>query len=177
MRPPTLPARARVSLAASILLSALLSPAAFALGFHGDRLEEKREIVRLEYQIRAAQLSADIPAMDRLLAEDYVGINVTGQVNTKAQFLNRVRNHDLTLSRIDLKAIRVKLVGDVAIVRVRCAVEGSSRGVPLVGDFHYTRIYHRGPSGGWKITHFEAKRVPARGQVIPTAVTAGASAT
>jgi len=33
--------------------------------------------------------------MDKLLSDDYIGITMTGQVNTKAQQLDRMRMHRL----------------------------------------------------------------------------------
>jgi ketosteroid isomerase-like protein len=54
----------------------------------------------------------------------------------------------------------VKLVGSIAIVTSHAEVEGTNEGVPVQGTFRYTRVYQRLPSGAWKITSFEATRVP-----------------
>jgi ketosteroid isomerase-like protein len=54
----------------------------------------------------------------------------------------------------------VKLIGSIAIVTSRAEVEGTNDGVPVRGTFRYTRVYQRLPSGMWKITSFEATRVP-----------------
>lgn len=45
------------------------------------------EIVDCEAQIRAAQLAADVPALDRLIAEDLLFTGPDGQLGTKAQDL------------------------------------------------------------------------------------------
>jgi ketosteroid isomerase-like protein len=54
----------------------------------------------------------------------------------------------------------VKLIGSIAIVTSRAEVEGTNDGVAVQGTFRYTRVYQRLPSGVWKITSFEATRVP-----------------
>ena len=100
--------------------------------------------------------------MDKLLSDDYVGISMTGQVNTKAQQLSRIRSHAFILTRIDLGEMKVKLVGQVAIVTVRASVEGTNEGTPMNGVFRYTRVYQHLPTGEWKITNFEETRIPAR---------------
>ncbi len=100
--------------------------------------------------------------MDKLLSDDYVGISMTGQVNTKAQQLSRMRSHAFVLTKIDLGEMKVKLVGQVAIVTVRASVEGTNEGIPMNGVFRYTRVYQHLPDGGWKITNFEATRIPNR---------------
>lgn len=151
----------RACLSASLLLAALPS-ATFGLGVHGQHEAEKREIVRLEHEWRAAQLDNNVAALDRLLADDYVGVNITGQVHTKSQLLNRIRTGKLTLSRIDVRELHVRVLGDIAVVRVSAAVEGLNQGAVIEGNFRYTRIYHRLPSGAWKITNFEATRIPSR---------------
>ncbi len=135
-----------------------------AMGFGGQHQKHdyKREVELLENQWRTAQLAGDVATMDKLLSDDYVGISMTGQVNTKAQQLSRIRSRALVISRIDLGEMKVKLVGQVAIVTVRAFVEGTSEGVPMNGDFRYTRIYQHLPAGGWKITNFEATRIPTR---------------
>ena len=152
----------RLPNAAMLVLCTLVAPS-FAFAFHGDHHPgSKRQIELLELEWRAAQLAGDVPAIDRLLADDFVGISMTGKVNTKAQLLSRMRDGHLVLSRLDLKDMKVKLLGEIAIVTVRAAVQGTSDGAPGNGIFRYTRIYHRTPGGTWKITNFEATRVPSR---------------
>jgi len=149
---------------ALVLLLLVSGPCLLAMGFGGQhgKHDYKREVEHLEEQWRAAQLAGDIATMDKLLSDDYVGISMTGQVNTKAQQLSRIRSHAFVITRIDLGEMKVKLVGQVAIVTVRAFVEGTSEGVPMNGDFRYTRIYQHSPAGGWKITNFEATRIPNR---------------
>jgi ketosteroid isomerase-like protein len=154
----------------SMVASALLL-AAFGTGFadsvayadkqlHEKKHDAKRQVEQLEEQWRTAQLTGDVATMDRMLSEDYIGISMTGQVNTKIQQLDRVRDRKFSLTRFDLGEMQIKLVGAVAIVTSRAEVEGTNDGMPVKGTFRYTRVYQRLPSGVWKITSFEATRVP-----------------
>jgi ketosteroid isomerase-like protein len=126
--------------------------------------EVRQHIEDLEQQWRVATLAADVPAMDRLLSDDYVGISWNGQLNTKAMQLDRTRSRAFSLTRLDLYDSKVKIVGNVAIVTARAQVEGTSDGSDMKGTFRYTRVYQRLPSGTWKITNFEATRVPDPGE-------------
>jgi ketosteroid isomerase-like protein len=132
------------------------------LQLHEKKHDAKRQVEALEEEWRTAQLAGDIVVMDRLLSDDYIGISMTGQVNTKAQQLDRARDHKLVLSKLDLGERQVKLVGAIAIVTSLADVEGTNDGVPVKGTFRYTRVYQHLPSGEWKITSFEATRVPSR---------------
>jgi ketosteroid isomerase-like protein len=157
----------RTLIPAAALLAAVVMgwPAsAFCAGWNQPLREKKhdakRQVEALEEQWRQAQLAGDVAAMDKLLSDDYIGISMTGQVNTKSQQLDRMRMHKIALTKLDLGDRQVKLVGSIAIVTSRAEVEGTNEGAPVKGTYRYTRVYQRLPSGGWKITSFEATRVP-----------------
>lgn len=120
----------------------------------------KQQVEQLEEQWRTAQLADDVATMDKLLSDDYIGISLNGQVNTKIQQLDRLRSRRVALTRLDLSEMKVKLIGSIAIVTSRAQVEGSSDGASIKGIYRYTRVYQHMPSGIWKITSFEATRIP-----------------
>jgi ketosteroid isomerase-like protein len=142
---------------AAMLLTAPLTAAPRHLEHHKDA---KLEIMDLEQQWRSATLNGDASAMDKLLSDDFVGISWTGQVNNKMSQLDRLRTRHLTISRMDISDLKVKIVGAVAIVTSSAQIEGTNDGNPMSGTFRYTRIYQQQPSGDWKMTNFEATRVP-----------------
>jgi ketosteroid isomerase-like protein len=120
----------------------------------------RQAVEALEEQWRQAQLAGDVAAMDRLLSDDYVGISPSGTVTTKTQQLARIKNRVAVLTQLDLSDIKVKLIHDlVAVVTSRAEVAGSNENGPIKGEFRYTRVYQRTPSGAWKITSFEATRL------------------
>jgi ketosteroid isomerase-like protein len=151
-----------LAMAAVVGFSGLPAFAGHPMPLHEKKHDAKRQVEALEEQWRVAQLAGDIEAMDRLLSDDYIGISMTGQVTTKAQQLDRARSHKLVLSKLELGEMQVKLVGAIAIVTSLADVEGTNDGAPVKGTFRYTRVYQRLPSGEWKITSFEATRVPSR---------------
>jgi ketosteroid isomerase-like protein len=121
----------------------------------------KREIQALEEQWRLAQVNGDVATMERLLAPDFLGISMTGQVADRAQLLERMRNRNLVLTKIIISDQKIKLVGAVAIVTSLAQIEGTNESVPVNGMYRYTRIYRRYPDGTWKVTNFEV--TPTRG--------------
>lgn len=158
----------RMLVPSTVLLTAVVmgwSAPAFCAHWNNQPLHEKkhdakRQVEALEEQWRQAQLAGDVATMDKLLSDDYIGISMTGQVNTKIQQLDRMRMHKVALTKLDLADRQVKLIGSIAIVTSRAEVEGTNDGLPIKGTFRYTRVYQRLPSGVWKITSFEATRVP-----------------
>ena len=122
---------------------------------HPRKHMEREQIVALEVEWRRAALADDVPAMDKLLSDDYLGITSSGEVLTKTQQLDHMRDHELVLTRLDISELKIKLIGNIAIVTSLAQVEGSSDGEPLQGAYRYTRVYQRVANGSWKITDFE----------------------
>ncbi len=119
----------------------------------------KKQVEQLEETWRAAQINVDVATMDRLLSDDYVGITMSGQVVTKMQQLDRMRNRQLELTKIVLDDVKVRLIGTTAIVQALAEIDGTNEGQSMHGTYRYTRVYSRSPAGAWKITNFEATRV------------------
>jgi ketosteroid isomerase-like protein len=150
-----------------ILAVALFGIAAAAQAQHvhkEHKRDEKREIEAAEQQWRTAQLAGDVVAMDKLLAEDYLGISNNGQLNNKTQQLERLQKRTLVLTKIDFSDVKIKLLGRVGIVTTLARIEGTNDEQPLQGLFRYIRIYKRYPDNSWKITNFEVTRVPDKGE-------------
>ena len=100
---------------------------------HEKKHAAKQQIEALEEQWRQAQLEGDVATMDKLLSDDYIGISMTGQVNTKNQQLDRMRMHKIALTRLDLGDRQVKLIGSIAIVTSRAEVEEPTKALRSKG--------------------------------------------
>jgi ketosteroid isomerase-like protein len=153
----------------SLLLVVLLAAGAGACfakttqGKHPGKKDAKRQIEAMENQWRDAQLTGNVAEMSKLLSDDYFGISMTGEVNTKETQLERMRKRTLAISKIELSDMKVKLIGTTAVVTSRAEVQGVNEGNPITGSFRYTRVYQRTAAGLWQITNFEATRLARQG--------------
>jgi ketosteroid isomerase-like protein len=132
--------------------------AAIPLLHREDRLH--REIENLESQWRAALMQNDVATINRLLADDYLGINPNGTLETKADALAQRRAGTTKISSIDPINLKVRVYGDTAVVTSQVQVQGRDGDRDISGRYHYTRVYSR-RSGEWKVVSFEASRIPA----------------
>lgn len=140
-------------------------------GPHRGSRTMRDQIEALEAQWKKAVLANDTDAMDHLLSDDYLGITSSGQVVTKPQQLDRMRSRNFALTSLDVSDVKIKLISQhAAIVTSLAQVDGTNEGHPMHGAFRYTRVYQRIPNDGWKITSFEATRVPHRLTQAETAV-------
>ncbi len=123
-----------------------------------DRLH--REIENLESQWRTALMQNDVGTINKLLADDYLGINPNGTLETKADALALRRSGTMKISSIDPDNQKVRVYGDTAVVTSQVELQGHDGERDISGRYHYTRVYSR-RSGEWKVVSFEASRIPA----------------
>src|ERR1700761_8034946 len=148
-----LPTVGRLSLAL-LLLSPLHSQ---ALVFpHHDNAH--KEIEGLELDWRNAQLTNNVGTVDRLLADDYLGISANGTLDTKADELARRRSGTLHITELELSDIKVRIYGDTAVVTSKAELVGKSGDRDISGRYRYTRVYSN-RDGQWRIVSFEASRM------------------
>lgn len=130
---------------------------------HHPSHELHKEIETLEMQWRDAQLSNDVAVMDRLLADDYIGISASGTIETKTEALALRRAGTLHITTLDLNDLKVRIYGDTAVVTSRADLEGTNGAANISGKYRYTRVYNR-RYGQWKIVSFEASRIHDSGE-------------
>jgi ketosteroid isomerase-like protein len=149
---------------AIVLLLAVCLPG-FAIRAHAatvpllhreDRVH--REVENLESQWRTAVIQNDVATVNRLLADDYLGINPNGTLETKADALAQRRSGTVKISAIEPDNVKVRIYGDTAVVTSRVDIVGHDGDRDISGRYHYTRVYNR-RSGEWKIVSFEASRM------------------
>ncbi|MDE1160511.1 MAG: nuclear transport factor 2 family protein [Acidobacteriaceae bacterium] len=116
----------------------------------------RAEVLAIDDQWRKATSSNDTVVMDKLMSDDYLGISGNGQVMTKLQQIDRMRDRTMMVTSLSTDDVKVKLIGQrVAIVTSSADLDGSIDGHKVHGRFQSTRVYQRRPTG-WKITNFEA---------------------
>jgi ketosteroid isomerase-like protein len=118
----------------------------------------QKQIEALELQWRDAVLQGDVATLDRLLADDYVGITASGLLQSKQQMLDRMRSGTVTVKKLDISEVKVNVHGETAVVTCRAEVTATQNGVEHTNVNRYTRVYER-RAGVWKIVNFEGTRI------------------
>ncbi|HEX4037459.1 MAG TPA: nuclear transport factor 2 family protein [Acidobacteriaceae bacterium] len=132
-------------------------PSLWALPRH-EKGEIHKEIEALEQQWQQAIVSNNVTEMNRLLADDYIGISSNGTVENKDQALAQRRAGTVRITKLDLNDTRVRVYGDTAVVTSVAQLEGSNGDTDISGHYRYTRVYTR-RRGEWRIVSFEASRI------------------
>lgn len=109
------------------------------------------EIVALEAALRAAQLSADVEALGRLISDDLLFTGPDGQLATKAQDLTAHRTGTIRIREHAPTELRIRrLSPDAALVALRTRLVVDVQGSPVRGAFRYTRVWSR-EEGQWRV--------------------------
>ncbi|MGI8400906.1 MAG: nuclear transport factor 2 family protein [Gemmatimonadaceae bacterium] len=119
------------------------------------------EIAALEGQLRAAQLNADVVALDRLIADDLLFTGPDGQLGTKAQDLDAHASGVVRFRAHEPEELRVRRVGAnvaIAVLRARLSVEVA--GTVMRGTYRYTGVWAR-ENGPWRVVAGHVSEVPS----------------
>lgn len=119
------------------------------------------EILRLEARLRTAQLSADLPALAELVADDLLFAGPDGSLATKEQDIEAHRSGLVRFLRHEPRELQVRrLSADLAVASLAAQLTVSVGGTEVSGAYRYTRVWRREPGGPWRV---------AAGQVGPIA--------
>jgi ketosteroid isomerase-like protein len=121
---------------------------AMAAVFVGDA---DPEIVALEARLRAAQLGADVLALEELIADDLLFTGPDGALGTKAQDLAAHGSGAVRFRAHEPEELRVRRVGkDVAVAALRARLAVEVAGTLARGTYRYTRVWAR-EGGAWRV--------------------------
>lgn len=125
---------------------------------HHEKSEIHKRIETLEQLWRQAIVTNNVSEMDRLLADDYIGITSNGTVETKKEAVDQRAAGTVRISTLDLTDTKVRVYGDTAVVTSQADLVGTNGTTDISGKYRYTRVYNR-RLGQWKIVSFEASRI------------------
>jgi len=119
------------------------------------------EIVACEAAIRAAQLNADVSALDRLIADDMLFTGPDGQLGTKKQDLDAHASGAVRFRSHEPEELRVRRVSEnVAISALRARLVVEVGGVAVRGTYRYTRVWAREAGEDWRVVGGHVSEVP-----------------
>src|ERR1043165_9951521 len=96
---------------------------------------------QLDQERIQAQINADAAALERLYAEDFIGIGPSGTVRTKAQVIADFTSGSLRFQSITTDDVRWRVYGDTAVETGRSTMIGQDRGKAVPRDNRFTRVW------------------------------------
>jgi ketosteroid isomerase-like protein len=113
-------------------------------------------IRKLEQQRIDAGLRKDVAALDATTADDYLQIDMAGNVRDKATQMKRIASSEVKMDSNTLDDMVVRVYGETAVVTGRATAVGTIRGEPYP-RIRFTRVYVK-RGGTWKVVLYQQTR-------------------
>lgn len=143
----------------------LLSLCCLSLGFSANAFsatKEEKNIQQIESkvaQFRSALIDSNIEQLTALSANELNYGHSSGQIENKAQFLEKFANGDSDFVTIELKDQTIQVTDDVAIVRHKLIGTTNNKGKPGALDIGVMLIWKK-QHGDWKLLARQAFKTP-----------------
>ena len=123
------------------LLTVILLAGTIVSGGHADEPAPEKQVAALSEQHRKAAINGDTKVLDAALADDWVVVGPTGEVDTKRQQEKKIKDKSLVFEAIDPKEVKVRVHGDAAIVMGLYHIKATVNGKTMDGVFRNTGVF------------------------------------
>lgn len=145
------------------LAAVTLTPMSIALGQEQSASRDQRSSVeqvirQLDNERIQAQISADAVALDRIYADDFIGVGPSGTVRTKAQVISDFTSGDLKFQSITTDEIQVRVYENTAVETGLSTMVGQDKGKAVPRDTRFTRVWVK-QQGHWRLVanHYSSR--------------------
>lgn len=126
---------------------------------NSDSEKEVREMIE---KYRTALLQRDVAALEKIWADDYVFVNASGEVLTKAQRLANAKSGATTLDSIkEEENITVRIYQNSAVATSRVTIKGQYSGQPTSGQYRSTHVWVKSAEG-WQLVSNQLTALPRK---------------
>src|ERR671939_29092 len=128
-----------------VIAALVLTAASIALGQKQSARREQRRSVgqairQLDNERIQAQIGADAVALDRIYADDFIGVGPSGTVRTKPQVISDFTSGDLKFQSITTDEVQVRVYEKTAVETGLSTMVGQDKGKAVPGDTRVTRV-------------------------------------
>ena len=132
-----------------------LTATAIALGQKQSSSRDQRSSVeqairQLDRERIQAQIGADAVALDRIYANDFIGVGPSGTVRTKAQVISDFTSGDLNFQSITTDEVQVRVYENTAVEIGLSTMVGQDKGKAVPRDTLFTRVWVK-QHGRWRL--------------------------
>ena len=107
-------------------------------------------IRKLDNERIQAQIHADAVALDRIDANDFIGVGPSGTVRTKLQVISDFTSGDLKFQSITTDEVKVRVYENTAVETGLSTMLGQDKGKAVPRDTRFTRVWVK-QQGRWRL--------------------------
>ena len=105
-------------------------------------------VKQLEKDWLEAEKAGDRDKLNRILADDWVGIGPEGKTETKQEFLASLKSGQMKMDSLDMGSMQVKMVGGAAVVQGSDTEKSTSNGKDSSGKYVWMDVFAK-RDGKW----------------------------
>jgi uncharacterized protein (TIGR02246 family) len=124
-----------------------------------DQRSSVEQVIRqLDNERIQAQIAADAVALDRIYADDFMGVGPSGTVRTKAQVISDFTSGDLKFQSITTDEVQVRVYENTAVETGLSTMSGQDKGKAVPRDTRFTRVWVK-QQGRWRLVanHYSSR--------------------
>ena len=130
-----------VGTALVLLFSIAFAHAAAGRAEQASKSDEGGRVLALEKAWNHALEEKDAKALDMLLANTLVSVDIDGSVSSKSEFLASIKAPDYKPSQVVTEQTSVQVYGNAAVVTGTFRVKGTENGKPYVRRERFTDMW------------------------------------
>jgi len=131
----------------NLMMASLLLLAAVCANAQSQSVDEIRKIDRERIQ---AQIHADHAALDRIYADDFIGVGPSGTVRTKREVLADFASGSLKFQSITTDDVRIRVYGNAAVETGLSTMKGRDAEKVVPEENRFTRVWIK-EDGRWRL--------------------------
>ena len=121
----------------------------------------EQAIRELDHERIQAQIGADAVALERIYADDFIGVGPSGTVRTKTQVISDFTSGELHFQSITTDEVRVRVYDKTAVETGLSTMVGQDKGKAVPRDTRFTRVWVK-QQGRWRLVsnHYSLRIAP-----------------
>jgi len=117
----------------------------------GDQARGVEQAIRqVDKERIQAQIGADAVALDRIYADDFIGVGPSGTVRTKPQVISDFTSGNLKFQSITTDEVQVRVYENTAVETGLSTMVGQDKGKAVPHNTRFTRVWVR-QQGHWRL--------------------------
>ena len=108
------------------------------------------EIRKVDRERIHAQVHADAAELDRIYADDFIGIGPSGTLRTKKEVLSDFTSGKLKFQSITTDDVQIRVYGNAAVETGLSTMKGQDAGKVVPEDNRFTRVWIK-QRGRWRL--------------------------
>jgi uncharacterized protein (TIGR02246 family) len=118
----------------------------------------EQAIRQLDHERIQAQIAADAVALDRIYADDFIGVGPSGTVRTKPQVIADFTSGNLKFQSITTGEVQVRVYENTAVETGLSTMVGQDKGKAVPRDTRFTRVWIK-QQGRWRLVanHYSSR--------------------